>query len=94
MEAMKKLNAAMEQCGRASAILKATSIPLAVMLQNWDTLGVAPDDEAMMEIGWGLEYALADAEKARVEQEKALEEYHDAKIEALSNQIRKQGVQP
>lgn len=90
MEAMKKLNEAQEQCGRTLSILKAASIPLAVMLQNWKTLVVLPDDKDMMDIGWGLEYALADAEKAQLVEAKATQEYYEAKIEALSNQIRKQ----
>ncbi len=68
-----------------SAILKAAVCGVAQILREHQPLSLTADE--LDEIGWGLEYALADADKARIASEKATEALFESELADLEARL-------
>lgn len=82
-----KINESYDRAMRSETILKAAALGAAVLLQNMKDIP-EQTNENLAEMGFGLEYALADAEKARLDYQSALEQGYIDKIAELSNQLK------
>lgn len=76
------------QALRTASILKAAGYGVARILREHKELDIS--DEELYDIGCGLEYALEDADKAKLASEKATQDFYEAKLKDLETQIRRQ----